>query len=81
MENVPVFRAIGRQSASGTAGDEVHIVAIGSLLLLGLVDKRAAAMGVVVSDKEKIWMLPTLLNEETSWMRNSGVGSIVRQIS
>lgn len=81
MESMPV-RVRGRHSASGWVGEEVHIVAEGSLLRLGLglADRRAAAMaGSVLSDAGKIWILPILVGEETSSMRYRGVGSTVRE--
>lgn len=74
------MRVRGRHSASGWVGEEVHIVAEGSLLLLGLADRRAAAMaGSVLSDAGKIWILPILVDEETSSMRYRGVGSTGRE--
>lgn len=58
----------------------MHIVAEGSFLLLGLADRRAAAMaGSVLLDAGKIWILPILVDEETTSIRYRGVGSTVRE--
>ena len=74
------MRDRGRHIASGWEGEEVHIVAKGSLLPLGSRDRRAAAIaGSVLSDAEKIWISPTLVDEGTSSMRYRGVGSTVRE--
>ena len=74
------LRAKGRHKASGRCGEEVHIVAEGSLLFLGLANKRAAAIaGSVLSDAGKIWISPILVDEETSSMRYKGAGSTVRE--
>jgi hypothetical protein len=65
-------RVRGRHWASGRCGEEVHIIAEDSLLLLGLADSRAAAtatVGSVMSKAGKIWILPILVESETSSMR------------
>lgn len=74
------MRVSGRQSASAAVGEKVHIVAKGSFLLLALADRRAAAMaGSALSDAEKIWILPILVDVGSSSMRYKGVGSTVRE--